>query len=231
MVLKGISAILLGLCASAVHAKNNDLQNIDLPNGAITSWVATDMNHNGHGMVIKTLTTNQPVEEVMNFYRTAWETQSDSLSNVPSYVENEIGDWHVISRISKSHNLVVQVKSGRDGVAEGFISSMALAAKPLRQSGLIPIPPNASQVSHTQTGDLGKTGHTTILISPRSVGAVVGYYKDHLSREGWALVSDGYVEASHVLKFNKRNSAFEIVVSAAQDGTTVILLNRTQSNG
>ena len=180
MYLKGLSVIILALCVSTAHAVNNDLQNVDLPSGSTTSWVATDMNHNGHGMAIKTLSTNQAVEEVMNFYRTAWDTQSDSLSDTPSFVENEVGDWQVISRISESHNLVVQVKAGRDGAAEGFISSMALLTKPQRNSGSIPIPPNTSQVSHTQTGDKGKTGYTTILVTPTGVGAAVGYYKDHL---------------------------------------------------
>ncbi len=235
MDLKALSVIILVLCVSTAHATNrktnNDLQHIDLPSGATTSWVATDMNHNGHGMAIKTLSTNQAVDAVMSFYRTAWEAQGGSLSDTPSFVENEVGDWQVISRISESHNLVVQVKAGHDGFAEGFISSMALQTKPQRNVGSIPMPPNTSQVSHTQTGDKGKTAYTTILVTPTGVGAAVGYYKDHLERDGWALVSDGFVEGSHVLKFNKRVSAFEIVVSAAQDGTTVILLNRTNSNG
>ncbi|MEE9334684.1 MAG: hypothetical protein V3U65_11410 [Granulosicoccaceae bacterium] len=231
MHIKVLSAILLTLCVSTARAVNNDLQFVDLPNGATTSWVATDMNHNGHGMAVKTLSTNQSVEEVMNFYRTAWGTQGDSLSDIPSFVEKKVGEWRIISRISESHNLVVQIKTGRDGDTEGFISSMALVAKPQLRSDSIPTPPNTSQVSHTRTGDKGKTGHTTILVTPSSVGAAVGFYKDHLSRDGWILVSDEFVEGSHVMKFNKRISAFEIVVSAAQDGTTVILLNRTQSNG
>lgn len=227
MTTKGLTAVILALYVSISQAGIGDLQNIVLPEGARTSWVATDMNHNGHGMAIKALAVQRPVDEVISFYRAAWEAQGDT----PGFVENKVGEWQVISRVTESHNLVVQVKAGSDGTTEGFISSLALVAKPLRRADSIPLPPNAVKVSHTRTADKGKTGYTTIMMTPSSVGAAVGFYKDHLARDGWSLVSDGFLEGSHVLKFNKHESAYEVAVSAAEDGTTVILLNRTQSNG
>jgi len=231
MYIKIFNTTILALSVSFAFAMESDIHNIDLPTGATTSWVATDMNHNGHGIAIKTLYTDKPADEVINFYRTAWKSESNDQADVPGFVENQIGDWQVISRLSDTHNLVVQVRQSRDGSAEGFISSMALVPTPERQLSRIPIPPNASQVSHTQTGDTGKSGFTTILVTPSSIGASIGHYRDHLSRDGWALVSDNFVEDSHVLKFNKRTSSFEIVVRAADDGTTVILLHRTLTNG
>lgn len=227
MTTKGLTAVILALYVSISQAGIGDLQNIVLPEGARTSWVATDMNHNGHGMAIKALAVQRPVDEVISFYRAAWEAQGDT----PGFVENKVGEWQVISRVTESHNLVVQVKTGSDGTTEGFISSLALVAKPLRRADSIPLPPNAVKVSHTRTADKGKTGYTTIMVTPSSVGAAVGFYKDHLARDGWSLVSDGFLEGSHVLKFNKHASVYEVAVSAAEDGTTVILLNRTQSNG
>ncbi len=220
-----ITALLFISCTAVADIGN--LQNIDLPMGAKTSWVATDMTHNGQGMAIKAIRSKQPVNEVMDFYRSTWHRSGD----IPGFVENKIADWFVISNISASHNLVVQIKAGAGGSTEGFISSMSLANDQGTSEESIPMPPNSARVSQTKTGDKGKTGYTTILVSPSSAGNVVGFYRDQLGRDGWSLVSDEYIENSHVLKFNKRVSAYEVVVSAADDGTTVILLNRTQSSG
>jgi hypothetical protein len=219
--------ILLLLLSPLAIADVENLQNIDLPIGAKTSWVATDMTHNGQGMAIKAINSKQTVSEVIDFYRNSWHQDGD----IPGYVENKIADWHVISKISQSHNLVVQVKSGERGTTQGFISSMSLQGAQSNYEESIPKPPNSATVSHTKTGDKGKTGYTTILVSPSSIGAAIGFYRDQLGRDGWSLVSDEYLESSHVLKFNRQVSAYEVVVSAAEDGTTVILLNRTQSNG
>ena len=227
MVNKGLVTTLLALCLSVARAGMGDIETVELPSGALTSWVATDMNHNGHGMVIKALSVPRPVEDVMSFYRAAWEAKGA----IPGFVENEVDGWQVLSRLSDSHSLVVQIKSGSEGNTEGYISSMALIGETQRGIGAIPIPPNAAKVSHTRTSDKGKTGYTTILVTPASISAAVGYYNDHLDRAGWSRVSDDIVAGSHVLKFNKRQSTFEIVVSAAEDGTTVILLNRTQGDG
>jgi len=86
-------------------------------------------------------------------------------------------------------------------------------------------------VSRTRSVDSGKLGNTTILVTPESISSIVGFYRDRLDRERWSLVSDDLIDGSHVLKFNKRLHSLEIVVSKADDGTSVILLNRTSRNG
>jgi hypothetical protein len=178
------------------------------------------------GFAIKAISSKQSVEEVLNFYRNAWKTDTD----IPGYVENTITDWQVISQLSDTHNLVVQLKSMGNGYTDGFISSMALKANTISTFTDVPLPPNAAAVSHTQTKDKDKTGYTSVLVTPSSIGSAAGHYRDHLEREGWSLASDEFIHESHVLKFNKRLSSFEVVISAAIDGTTVILLNRTASN-
>jgi len=72
MCVKGLVRLSICLCLFASQSRAVDLHDVQLPNGAVTQWVATDMNHNGHGMAIKALAVNGPAEEVLQYYRTAW---------------------------------------------------------------------------------------------------------------------------------------------------------------
>lgn len=193
--------------------------------GMSLSWVGQELNHNGRPMTILHFSSAETADETLRFYRDAW--QKPLADNIPPYIENNIGDWKVISRLSGDDSWVVQVRDKKSGGAEGYISDMSMSAS-------VTIPPEVGRfpqmtgsllISYTSSADTHARGLTLVLKSPHSVRASAEFYLAKLSSEGFSISNKQIDAESATLFFADEKSKVDVAVGRADDGGSLIFAN------
>lgn len=216
------------LCMQQVQASDASeaLLNVPIPATAKVTVIGLDMRQNGALMSISTFRSEASIENTLEFYRAAWPARE----NDPGHVENTAGNWQVISRLDGDVNLVLQLQQSARGGCEGLFSAVQLNDI-VGVAEAIDMPPGGEVVSSTVKADLGRTAKTWIIRSTSGVGHAVSFYRDLFDRKGWKLVSDRSATGPHVLQFNHRDGTVELVISQADDGSTLSILNRVSKDG
>ncbi|MGY0505795.1 hypothetical protein [Luteimonas sp. e5] len=98
---------------------------VPLPEGARVQWVSSDMRYNGLQMQAYRVRLQQPLAEVLDFYR---RRRGDKL------VENRIGKKTVLGYMQGSHFVTVEL-SALAGRTEGQIGIMKMPARQPRPAG------------------------------------------------------------------------------------------------
>ncbi len=212
------------MCMSSV-ARAGD-PDIAMPPNARTSWVSSDMQHNGNAMTIRTFAVNQSVEDVLEFYRKQWQASSRSLG----YVEDTVNNWRIISMISQHINTVLQLQADVNGHSRGFLSTQSLSSTVKQAGHRIPLPPGSTTVSRTDTVDGDRQAQTTVLIASTDSGSTASFYRRSLVARGWSITTDTIQQDQPVLMFNRAEETCEIVISVASDRSTIVLLNCVNSH-
>lgn len=202
---------------------------IEPPPGANVEWVGDDMKLNGVPMQIRRFTSSMTVAEIMAFYRVRWKERI-------SPVENTVGEWSVIGRQSGDFYLTVQVKQSDRGGSEGLLGVSRL---PAFASGSgptfdarFPKMEGTEVVSDMDSNDKGKLGKTLILKNDYSVQSNASYYQSVLPAQGWKRNESygGMRGDKHLLYFQRREEAANIVIAPHPDRGTAIVIN-VVSNG
>jgi hypothetical protein len=213
---------LLLLVSSSVLSEG--LATLVLPPGTKTVWVAEDIKQNGVPMQIQQLTSSATVAEVLKFYRSQWADSSDP--NVPGFVENQVGEWQTISQLINNQQTVVQVKTGRNGGTEGYVSQIDTRSKPGddRVTRNFPRKSGTQLISSTASKDGAKISTTILLMNTFSVVTNTDFYKLKMPGKGWSLahtVNQGEVS---MMLFNRPGRTCEIAISKNK-GRTIIMAN------
>jgi len=212
------------MCATAASADLDALDRVPVPPGASREVVALDLVQNGQRVSIAALDTSASADDLIDFYRGAW---SEAFASRPGYVEGEIGDWRLISRLEDAENQVVQLRDGEDGV-EAIVSVLALektSATPV----LYPVPDGGETLSTTTSTDTGVgTATTTVVRALQRAGETATFYRDVLRRDGWTAVSDRDDTGPHVLLLKRRGVRLELVVTDIDGGGSVAVFNRVE---
>jgi hypothetical protein len=216
---------LLAPIAAAANEPGQPLNGIELPAGATTAWVATNINQNGLPMAIQTFHSPMAVGSILNFYRQRWAVPGKTRG----FVENHGGAWQIISQLADDHNVVLQLQSDDSGGSSGFLSSVALNVTGFSDVTEVPVPADSELVSSARVVDGDRVSVTSLLISQGDGGSIAGFYRDHLQRDGWVLAFEREYAGHRLLYFNRRHAQCELVVSKAADGSTVIALNQVQT--
>lgn len=214
---------LVGLSCAA-QADLNALLDMPLPDKARLALVGADMVHNSSRMSIATYHSHQHYSEVLEFYRLEWFRDED----LPGYVEYESGGWSIIARLQDGVNLALQVRDDGQGKTTGLVSALELEDAGEVYMPSIAIPAGAELLSSTRSQDGSRGAHTWLLRSHSRPGEVTSFYRDHLQRNGWKVVSDRAMARSSILLLSGSSGTMEVTASSDQDGTLVIV-NRVRS--
>lgn len=212
--------------AAAANEPGQPLNGVELPAGATTAWVATNINQNGLPMAIQTFRSSMAVDSVLDFYRQRWAVPGKT----PGFVENHVGAWQIISQLADDHNVVLQLQSNDSGGSSGFLSSVALNVTGFSDVTEVPAPADSELVSSARILDGDRVSTTSLLISQGDGGSIAGFYRDYFQRDGWVLASERVYAGHRILYFNRRHAQCELVVSNAADGSTVIALNQVHTH-
>ncbi len=197
---------------------------LEAPPSTQLTWVAEDIVQNGVPMQVQQLQSGLSVGEVLNFYRTQW--SGAAQGDGPAFVENQVGEWQTISQLKNDRQVVVQVKPGEAGGAEGFISVADIGATPERdrEAEAFPAMSGSQLVSSTRSRDGEKFATTIIYLNSFSVESNGNYYKEEMTADGWSMVHRLVQEDNTVMLFNRQGKSCEIALSDNR-GRTVILAN------
>jgi len=218
LMLFGITCLL----TTNVSAVEPDIR---IPDSANTAWVSNNINQNGMVLSIRTFQSQEPVDSVFNFYRSAWYADGE----IPGFVENELGDWSIISQLRDDHNIVLQLKADETGGSNGFLSVARKTHGTEKPQIDFPMPAGTEPYSSTFLEEDGAEVHTMTFVSTQSVGSAINFYKDKLKRRGWALARADEIKGSEILLFNGRDgSRCEMVVHEIEAGVIAIHVNRVK---
>ena len=220
---------LFWFCAFVMGAAYSaDDPDIRIPESARTAWISNNINQNGMVLSIRTFQSDQSVDSVFNFYRSAWYAEGE----IPGLVENELGDWNIISQLQDDHNIVLQLKGNESGGSNGFLSVARKTHGATAPDLDFPMPAGTETYSSTFLEEDGAEVHTMTFVSTQAVGTTVNFYKDKLKRRGWDLARSDEVDGSKILLFNGRGgNRCEMVVHELKPGVTAIHVNRVKRNG
>ena len=187
-------------------------------------WVGDDLVHNGVPMQIQHFTTNDTMDNVLSYYRTLW---ADPIAEgVPGFVENNMDNWAVISRINGDKNTVIQVRLNSDGQTEGYISiadlSVGTSVEELRRK--FPMPVDSELVSNTESRDPHNSASTIIYINDLPIEENASFLVDRLS-DKYKLARKFDQDGTLILFFNGKKSKIEVAISKEPGGRTTVFAN------
>ncbi len=212
-------------------ATATELPEITKPHNAELAWVSNNINQNGMQLSIQAFRSPDSVDSVMGFYRSRWGNDAASAEgDKPGFVENEMGEWQVISQLRDKHNIVLQLKPSYEGGSEGFLSS----AVKVTSSGQIhidfPAPDGAERVSSSIVEENNTESQTLVYVTQDNISNTASFYRRKLKSQGWRMATSQQHDGMEFMMFNRKNEKCELVVSPFEGGATVIYVNKVESN-
>lgn len=224
-VFQGVLCLLvmmLGLVGKNTLAQS---ERVPMPAGMKAVWVGDNLRHNGHAVQIQSFTYDNSVDSLLSFYRQQWQSES-GFDAAPGYVENTVGDWHIISQLKDGKNTVVQIRTNPEGMAEGHISVADI--HDVQESSHVNRFPKMSGtelISSTESQDLNKNATTLILQNGFSVDDNLRFYGSRLPNLGWTLQKKMQQEGVGILLFHGKKAQLDMAISKNDSGKTVIIAN------
>ena len=223
--ISAVSVIAMALLVSQPVLANE--VEVKVPPGAKLAWVSSDLNQDGMRLSIRTFESPESIESVFQFYREVWFREGE----IPGFLENEMGEWMLISQLRDEHNIVVQLKSSEQGGSEGFLSIAQKTSGAAPPDLDFPMPDGTEKFSATYVEENGSQVHTMTFLSNQSISSAASFYKSSLKQKGWELARENEHEGSEFMMFNRHGDRLELVVSQLTGESTVIFANRIKRNG
>lgn len=215
--------LLLGLLgALPAYAKKPE---IPLPDDARVARLGQSMRVNGNDVVVRTFTTKEATEDVVNFYREEWGEQNGE----PGYtIMNLKEPWVLITRIEDDYLMTVQVRPTADDGTEGLLGLSRLPDRP-RPPKLgegFPTVGGSEILNEVVSRDPGQSGRTMWVRNKHDLRTNIDFYRDRYQSQGWALDIDRSVGGMmHVLAARKGRNRVNLVLSETKDNGSQIVVN------
>ncbi|MFK8078030.1 MAG: hypothetical protein AB8B84_15695 [Granulosicoccus sp.] len=208
------------------------LRDIPLPHGASIEWVSNDVSHNGTGLVIARYDSPLSHQETVEFYRHIWPGDSDS--SMPGFIETEIANWLLISRLSKGINTVIQLDSSNSGQSTGFISSVDIN-RPVTATTTTNTLSGLELLSHTSSNDNKSKSSLSVYKSGRSLETLTELMMGKFQSEGWQLVDLRPISESKIVSYRRGDwgklMRLDMVVSMSASGGSFAVVNEVNYEG
>lgn len=219
VIMSGLFAL---LAVSSLSASEEALNAVPVPPDAERRISVVNLLQNGRKLSIANLKSDASIDEVIGFYKAQWaEPIAESL---PGFIVDTAGDWTIISRPTDKWHQVVQLRSAESGLV-GRISVMELTENVV--TGLtLPVPSNAALFSTTSARDFGTDSNTFTVVSKGGKNSLVNFYKNHFENNNWKSARSQELGSNTLMIFRKSGSRAEIVVSRANDGSSIAIINQ-----
>ncbi|MDC8015958.1 hypothetical protein [Tahibacter soli] len=176
----------LALFASVAGAKTT----FPAPDDAVLTSVGDNMELNGVTMSAWELRSENPPNEVLEFYRRYW--AKGGPDGGKAYVENKLGNWTIITHVEGGNVYTAQVQAdeaGKGAVGLLGISNLLkradVAGKKLGED--FPKPAGSTVQNDLVAQDQGVQSRTILLQNPTSVKQNIQFYIDYFERNGWVI--------------------------------------------
>ncbi len=195
--------------------------NPPLPSGTRTDDVAQHIVFNGLDMHAQTFTSPHSQDELVDFYRKAWDKE---------VVVNRLGPAEVIGHRDGDYYITVQVSSTGAG-SKGNIGIVDVASAPkhfVPGEGL-PAPAGSKVFNDITYPDDNVPARTVAMrnsLSPTQNGA---YFRERLLADGWKVSDAGTCGNSDcVMRYERGDSKLTLLVMHEGTGQSQVLINVLQ---
>lgn len=208
-----------------------DIDDVADPPAAAVTYVG-DVVQNGLPMQMKQFSTEWSLTELFAFYKQRWSDTSNNNENIPDYIEKQVGEWSILSKMEDNKSVVIQARASSQGGIEGYISVTDISRfnKPNRWSSEFPRMYGTQLISNTESVDKGRQAYTLVLANTYSVRENKEYYRENMHSEGWQYTRGREVPNTAMLYFKKESWQCDIAVTQADDGKTIIFANLVEVN-
>jgi hypothetical protein len=181
-------------------------------------------------MMVRAFTTEDTVEEVVEFYEQAW--HDPPVDGAPGLaIDTEaIAPWTLLTRVEDDHVMTVQVMPRKPSGAFGFLA-LGRLPEPGKLPATPPAPPapgDSEVLSNILSRDKGQEGQTAIVHNERSLDSNVAFYREHF--RDWRVDVDRAVspDKMHALTFSRGREQAVITIQTGRDGSHIVvnLINR-----
>lgn len=192
------------------------------PESGRRTWVAPNLRYNGLPMQIQEMTTEQPVQQVLEFYRRQWQGVK------PGYFEYSVGPWQVIATIRDRCFFTVQAQPDGKGTRALLGISTPFGLDPGKQAGAgFPTMSGSKVLNDIDHFDAGKTGRMLLVTNEFSPDANLFFYRRALGGEGWVPVFEravaGASGVSHVLVMKRGHNEANMAISRSRGTTSIVV--------
>lgn len=197
---------------------------IDTPKWLKAVPVADEMVINGLSSVVHYFKVDRSKDDVLEFYRNAWEVGDDGRT--PGYREVRADFWHVVSRLEdKRYLLTVQVKSLGPFISTGYLAVGDLKKMKRKNDPGQGVPKmHGSHVANDLTSyDPGKKGRTLMVVNDNSMKSNVEYYRNYYKDRSWSQLIDLPQQGGHVLAYSRSGEEAHFVISENYDKTQIVI--------
>lgn len=186
--------------------------------------VASDMEFNGIPMTLRRFDSEEDMEAVFAFYRSAWANGGEG-GKPP--IEYPLGEWKVIASLREPCFYTVQVKPAGRG-SEGVLGLSAPPPEKTVVKEEVPMLPGTRVVNDIAHNDAGKTARTLLLKNGFSADANAQFYQRNLGSQGWKAIA-GHAGQNRDTRANTmvmKQGVREVSVTVSQTGReSTVLLN------
>jgi len=195
------------------------------PDDAVASKVAEEIVVGGRRMTVRAFTTDDSVEDVVDFYKEEW--QDPPVEGAPGFAldTDSIAPWTLLTRVEDDYVMTVQVMERKPSGAFGFLALGKLpepGEKPLAP----PAPPamqGSEVLSNVLSKDKGQEGQTAMLHNDKSLTSNVTFYRNHY--RDWRVDVDREVDRGkmHALTFTRGREQVAITIQTGRTGSHIVL--------
>lgn len=226
--MKTLHASLRGvLCCSLLWAVAAAARQPDFPapDDAQVSQVAQELTVAGRRMSVRAFTTDDSVEDVVEFYQDEW--QDPPVPGAPGFaLETEaLAPWTLLTRVEDDYVMTVQVMERKPDGAFGFLT-LGHLPEPGEPPEAPPAPPamqGSEVLSNILSDDTGKHGQTAMLHNDKSLASNVTFYRNFY--RDWRMDTDREVDRGkmHALSFTRGREQVVITIQSGRDGSHIVL--------
>lgn len=211
------------IASSHVHAATKE--KFILPTGAESWWVSQGSIHNGQMLYIKRFKWHQSVDNVIEFYKAHWTSDSD----VPGYMESNVNGWRMISQLNEKQQWVVQVRANQDANgSEGMISLMPLKnsfPKSVRSSDKFTPMMGGGELISTTYSDSPTTAKTQTQIFSGRPSTIANRLKRYVQGRGWSLQDEYSHKDSVTQRFESSKRQLDVALVGIAGSKTLVFIS------
>lgn len=200
------------------------LYKLAIPENASLAIVTSDGLYNGAPIAMATLTSSEPVNSVLSFYRKLW---NDGDEQLPGYVESAVNHQQLISRMRDGLNIVLQLESTGENTTTGYVSVLALNTPQVTEDhGVFS---DLESLSSHRTVDGADTSWMRVYASRASVNRTRELYLQRLGSNGWHVLADHEVQGVWVTHLSRSTSRLELTFLDSREYASMVVAHRVDS--
>ncbi|MGE3775004.1 MAG: hypothetical protein AB7I32_18920 [Gammaproteobacteria bacterium] len=195
------------------------------PDDATVSQVAEEIVVGGRHMTVRAFTTEDSVEDVVDFYEDEW--QDPPVDGAPGYAldSETIAPWTLLTRVEDDYVMTVQVMERKPDGAFGFLA-LGRLPEPGERPRAPPVPPamqGSEVISNILSKDKGQEGQTAMLHNDKSLESNLTFYRNHY--RDWRIDIDRGVDRGkmHALTFTRGREQVVITIQTGRDGSHIVM--------